>query len=54
MPPARSRKRVADMHMHDEYILERLMQGETVSGEALSREMGLSRAAIWKAILRLR
>ena len=42
------------MHMHDEYILERLMQGETVSGEALSREMGLSRAAVWKAILRLR
>lgn len=40
--------------MHDEYILERLMQGGSVSGEALSREMGISRAAVWKGVLRLR
>lgn len=40
--------------MRDEYILERLMQGGAVSGEALSREMELSRAAVWKGVLRLR
>ena len=40
--------------MRDDYILERLMQGGTVSGETLSEEMGISRAAVWKGILRLR
>ena len=40
--------------MRDDYILERLMQGGTVSGETLSEEMGMSRAAVWKGILRLR
>lgn len=40
--------------MDYEYILERLMQGGTVSGEELSRKMGLSRAAVWKGVLRLR
>ncbi len=40
--------------MRDEYILDRLMQGGTVSGETLSEEMGISRAAVWKGILRLR
>lgn len=36
------------------YVLERLMQGGAVSGEALSRELGVSRAAVWKEVLRLR
>ena len=40
--------------VHDEYILNRLMQGGAVSGEALSRELGVSRAAVWKDVLHLR
>ncbi len=40
--------------VHDRYILDRLMQGGAISGEALSRELGVSRAAIWKDVLKLR
>ena len=37
-----------------EAILERLLREESVSGEALSRELGVTRAAVWKQIERLR
>ena len=35
-------------------ILERLLSRETVSGQALSEELDVTRAAIWKQIVRLR
>ena len=35
-------------------ILERLLCGGAVSGQALSEELGVTRAAIWKQIVRLR
>lgn len=35
-------------------VLTRLLDGETVSGQALSEEMGVTRAAVWKQIERLR
>ena len=31
-----------------ERILERLMAGGTVSGQAVSAELGVTRAAVWK------
>ena len=37
-----------------EAILERLLGGEAVSGQALSEELGVTRAAVWKQIVRLR
>ena len=37
-----------------EEILRRLLRETTLSGEALSRELGVTRAAIWKQIERLR
>ena len=37
-----------------EAILERLLCGEAVSGQALSEELGVTRAAVWKQIVRLR
>lgn len=37
-----------------ERILERLMAGGTVSGQAVSAELGVTRAAIWKQIEQLR
>jgi len=37
-----------------ERILERLMAGETVSGQAISAELGVTRAAVWKQIEQLR
>ena len=37
-----------------ERLLTRLLTGETLSGETLSREMGVTRAAVWKQIERLR
>lgn len=35
-------------------VLERLLDGETVSGQALSEALGVTRAAVWKQIERLR
>ena len=35
-------------------VLERLLIGETVSGQALSEELGVTRAAVWKQIEQLR
>lgn len=35
-------------------ILERLLDGDMVSGQALSEELGVTRAAVWKQIERLR
>lgn len=35
-------------------ILSLLANGEEVSGEAISRELGISRAAVWKRIVQLR
>lgn len=35
-------------------ILERLLTGETVSGQALSEAMGVTRAAVWKQMEQLR
>ena len=35
-------------------ILERLLAGETVSGQAISAELGVTRAAVWKQIEQLR
>ena len=37
-----------------ERILERLLAGETVSGQAISAELGVTRAAVWKQIEQLR
>lgn len=37
-----------------ERVLERLLGGRTVSGQALSEELGVTRAAVWKQIERLR
>ena len=37
-----------------EAVLQRLLSGETVSGQALSEELGVTRAAVWKQIVRLR
>lgn len=37
-----------------ERILERLLAGETVSGQAISAELGITRAAVWKQIEQLR
>ena len=37
-----------------ERVLERLMDGETVSGQAISDELGVTRAAVWKQIEQLR
>ena len=37
-----------------ERILERLMSGGTVSGQAVSAELGVTRAAVWKQIEQLR
>ncbi len=37
-----------------EQVLERLLKGGTVSGQTLSQELGVTRAAIWKQIERLR
>ena len=34
-------------------LLDALAGGETVSGEALARRLGVSRAAVWKAARRL-
>ena len=39
---------------NSELILERLLTGGTLSGESLSRELGISRTAVWKHILALR
>ena len=35
-------------------VLERLLAGDIVSGQALSEELGVTRAAVWKQIVRLR
>ena len=35
-------------------VLERLLDGEPVSGQALSEELGVTRAAVWKQIEQLR
>ena len=35
-------------------LLERLMEGTPLSGETLSRELGVTRAAVWKQIEQLR
>ena len=40
--------------MKQEEILQALQQGEYLSGEALSRRLGVSRAAVWKQIQALR
>jgi BirA family biotin operon repressor/biotin-[acetyl-CoA-carboxylase] ligase len=40
--------------MHKREILERLRQGESVSGEELGREIGISRTAVWKYINELK
>ena len=37
-----------------ESVLERLLSGEVISGQALSEELGVTRAAVWKQIVRLR
>ena len=37
-----------------ERILERLLSEETVSGQAISAELGVTRAAVWKQIEQLR
>ena len=37
-----------------EQVLQRLMDGETVSGEAMARELGVTRAAVFKQIEQLR
>ncbi|MGN0997331.1 MAG: biotin--[acetyl-CoA-carboxylase] ligase [Candidatus Ventricola sp.] len=37
-----------------EQVLQRLMAGETVSGEAMARELGVTRAAVFKQIEQLR
>ena len=37
-----------------ERILERLLAGHTVSGQAISAELGVTRAAVWKQIEQLR
>ncbi len=35
-------------------ILSRLLEGKTVSGQALSEELGVTRAAVWKKMAALR
>ena len=35
-------------------VLDRLLDGEPVSGQALSEELGVTRAAVWKQIEQLR
>ena len=37
-----------------EQILSRLLCGQSVSGQALSEELGVTRAAVWKQISQLR
>ena len=37
-----------------EEILTRLLSGEAVSGQTLSEELGVTRAAVWKQIGQLR
>ena len=37
-----------------EQILSRLLGGQSVSGQALSEELGVTRAAVWKQISLLR
>ena len=37
-----------------EQILSRLLGGQSVSGQALSEELGVTRAAVWKQISQLR
>ena len=39
---------------NDRALLRMLMQGGEVSGEAISRELNMTRAAVWKRIERLR